>query len=87
MSAGCSSSGRTPTRISTLYSYIDYLPILGQLDRKEEAREKWQKICEEPGWTAESFVAWYKVWNIRDEDRSKLMEGIYKTGVLDAATK
>ena len=42
---------------------------------------------EEPGWTAESFVAWYKVWNIRDEDRSKLMEGIYKTGVLDAATK
>ena len=77
-----------PNQDLTLYSYIDYLPILGQLDRKEEAREKWQKILgEEPGWTAESFVAWYKVWNIRDEDRSKLMEGIYKTGVLDAATK
>ena len=72
----------------SLYSYIDYLPILGQLGRKEEAREKWQKILgEEPGWTAESFVAWYKVWNIRDVDSAKLMEGIYKTGVLGTEAK
>ena len=67
----------------TLYHYIDYLPILGALGRKEEARENWQKILgEDPSWTAESFVKWYKTWNIRDEDSAKLMEGIYKTGVL-----
>jgi hypothetical protein len=24
----------------------------------------------------------YKLWNIRDEDSAKLMEDIYKTGVL-----
>ena len=45
----------------TLYHYIDYLPILGALGRKEEARENWQKIlAEDPSWTAESFVKWYK---------------------------
>ena len=77
-----------PNQDATLYSYVDYLPILGALGRKEEAREKWQKILgEDPSWTAESFVKWYKTWNIRDEDTAKLMEGIYKTGVLDAATK
>ena len=77
-----------PNQDATLYSYVDYLPILGALGRKEEAREKWQKILgEDPSWTAESFVKWYKTWNIRDEDTAKLMQGIYKTGVLDAAAK
>jgi hypothetical protein len=72
----------------TLYHYIDYLPILGALGRKEEARENWQKILgEDPSWTAESFVKWYKLWNIRDEDSAKLMEGIYKTGVLGPEAK
>src|SRR5262245_47752444 len=72
----------------TLYHYIDYLPILGALGRQEEARENWQKILgEDPSWTAESFVKWYKTWNIRDEDSAKLMEGIYKTGVLGAEAK
>ena len=72
----------------TLYHYIDYLPILGALGRKEEARENWQKIlAEDPSWTAESFVKWYKTWNMRDEDIAKLMEGIYKTGVLGAEAK
>ena len=77
-----------PNQDATLYSYVDYLPILGALGRKEEAREKWQKILgEDPSWTAESFVKWYKTWNIRDEDTAKFMEGIHKTGVLDGETK
>ena len=72
----------------TLVSYIDYLPILGQLGRKAEALEKWQKVlAEDPSWSAESFEKWYKLWNIRDEDRAKLMEGIYKTGVLGPEAK
>jgi tetratricopeptide (TPR) repeat protein len=78
---------RDPSQ-EALYSYIDYLPILGQLGRKEEAREKWQKILrEDPSWTAESFVKWYKLWNIRDEDSAKFMEGIYKSGVLQEGAK
>ena len=71
-----------------LVSNIDYLPILGQLGRKAEALEKWQKVlAEDPSWSAESFVKWYKLWNIREEDRAKLMEGIYKTGVLGPEAK
>ena len=71
-----------------LYSYIDYLPILGQLGRKEEARDKWQKVLgEDPNWTAESFEKWFQLWNFRDEDIAKLMEGINKTGVLGLEAK
>ena len=71
-----------------LVSNIDYLPILGQLGRKAEALEKWQKVlAEDPSWSAESFVKWYKLWNIREEDRAKLMDGIYKTGVLGPEAK
>ena len=67
---------------------LDYLPILGQLGLKSEALEKWKRMIEEkPGWTAESFDNWYRMWNFRDEDIAKLMEGIYKTGVLGTEAK
>jgi len=79
--------GQDPNQES-LYHYIDYLPILGALGRKAEALETWKKIlAEDPTWTAESFEKWYKLWNIRDEDSAKLMEGIYKTGVLGVEAK
>jgi adenylate cyclase len=62
--------------------------ILGALGRKAEALEQWKKILgEDPSWTAESFEKWYKIWNIRDVDIAKLMEGIYKTGVLGPEVK
>ena len=67
---------------------LDYLPILGQLGLKSEALEKWKRLLEErPGWTSESFDNWYRMWNFRDEDIAKLMEGIYKTGVLGPEAK
>ena len=54
----------------------------------QEALEKWQRVLgEDPSWSAESFEKWYKFWNIRDEDSAKLMEGIYKTGVLGMDAK
>ena len=57
-------------------------PDPGPARPQEEAREKWQKVlAEDPSWSAK-LVKWYKLWNIRDEDTAKLMEGIYKTGVL-----
>ena len=52
---------------------------LGARRRRAELAEDTPRS---PSWTAESFVKWYKLWNIRDEDSAKLMEGIYKTGVL-----
>ena len=44
-------------------------------------------LGEDPSWSAESFEKCYKLWNIRDDDRAKLMEGIYKTGVLGPQAK
>jgi TolB-like protein/class 3 adenylate cyclase len=78
---------QTPDQ-QALVTNIDYLPILGQLGRKAEALGKWQKVLvEDPSWSAESFIKWYKLWNIRDEDSAKFMEGIYKTGVLGPEAK
>jgi tetratricopeptide (TPR) repeat protein len=71
-----------------IYSYIEYIPVYGQLGRKQEALENWRKLLkEEPGWTAESFKNYYRLWNMRDEDAAKLMDGVYKSGVLAAEAK
>jgi TolB-like protein len=66
-----------------MHAYIEYIPVYGQLGRKQEAQENWRKLlADDPGATAESFVAWYHLWNMRDEDIAKLMDGVYKSGVL-----
>ena len=71
-----------------IYAYIEYIPIYGQLGRKREALENWHKLLnEDPGWKAESFESWYRLWNMRDEDIAKLMDGVYKSGVLGVNTK
>ena len=52
------------------------------------ALENWCKLLAEvPGWTAESFLARYHLWNMRDEDIAKLMDGVTKSGVLEAEAK
>ena len=72
----------------TLYSYIDYLPILGAArPQGGGAREMAEDTRRGPKLDGREFVKWYKIWNIRDEDSAKLMEGIYKTGVLGAEAK
>ena len=71
-----------------IYAYIEYIPAYGQLGRKQEAQENWRKLLADvPGWTAESFEAWYHLWNLRDEDIAKLMDGVTKSGVLEAEAK
>ena len=71
-----------------IYAYIEYIPVYGQLGRKQEAQENWRKLLADvPGWTAESFEAWYHLWNMRDEDIAKLMDGVTKSGVLEAEAK
>ena len=64
------------------------MPIYGQLSRKQEAVEIWRKLLEEvPGASAATFENWWRLWNFRDEDIAKLMDGVYKSGVLGAEAK
>jgi tetratricopeptide (TPR) repeat protein len=70
------------------HAYIEYIPIYGQLGRKQEALANWHKLLkEDPNWTVESFKNYYRLWNMRDEDIVKLMDGIMKSGVLEAGAK
>ena len=72
----------------TLWTYIGYIATYGQLGRKQEALEKWRKLLkEEQGWSAESFQNWSRMWNYRDEDIARLMDGVNKSGVLGMEAK
>jgi tetratricopeptide (TPR) repeat protein len=71
-----------------LYIHIKYISIYGQLGRKREALENWRKLlAEDPSWTAESFENWHRLWNFRDEDIAKFMDGVNKSGVLGVEAK
>lgn len=32
--------------------------------------------------SADTFESWWRLWNIRDDEVAKLMDGVYKSGVL-----
>ena len=71
-----------------MHAYTEYIPVYGQLGRKEEAQENWRKLLADvPGASAETFENWYHLWNMRDEDIAKLMDGVYKSGVLGPEAK
>lgn len=64
------------------------IPIYGQLGRKQEAQEDWRKLHEEErNGSVDRFQTWYRKWNFRDEDITKLMDGVYKSGVLELEAK
>jgi TolB-like protein len=70
------------------YSYLEIIPIYGQLGMNKEALEAWHGLLKQiPGATAATFEDWWRVWNIRDEEIAKLMDGVDKSGVLDAKDK
>jgi tetratricopeptide (TPR) repeat protein len=70
------------------YSYIEIIPIYGQLGMKREAAEAWQMLQKQyPGASAVTFENWWRLWNMRDVEVVKLMDGVYKSGVLDEAAK
>ena len=70
------------------YSFMEIIPIYGQLGRKQDALEAWQALLKlYPGATAASFEDWWRLWNISDAEVAKLMEGIYKSGVLQEGAK
>jgi adenylate cyclase len=72
----------------TFYIYLEYIPIYGQLGRKDDALVAWRKLLEEePTASAETFLAWYRLWNTREKDVAKFMDGVSKSGVLLASQK
>ncbi len=65
-------------------SYLEITPIYGRLGMKQEALEAWRML--EKGYAAapaETFESWWRLWNIGDEEIATLMDGVYKSGVLD----
>ena len=72
----------------TFYAHIEYTPIYGQLGMKQEALEIWHKLqAEVPGASADTFANWWRLWNFSDGEIAKLMDGVYKSGVLGAEAK
>jgi hypothetical protein len=70
------------------YSYLEIFPIYGQLGRKQEALDAWRGLLKEyPGASAETFADWWRLWNIHEDEVAKLMEGVYKSGVLGVDAK
>jgi hypothetical protein len=70
------------------YSYLEIIPIYGQLGMKQEALEAWRNLHKYfPKPSAETFESWWRLWNIRDAEVAKLMDGVYKSGVLGADAK
>lgn len=67
------------------YSYLEIIPIFGQLGMKQEALDAWKKLqAQLPDASAKTFEEWWRLWNIPDADVAKLMEGVYKSGILGA---
>jgi adenylate cyclase len=67
------------------YSYMEIIPIYGQLGMKREAAEAWEMLQKQyPGVSAATFEDWWRLWNMPEADIAKLMEGVYKSGVLGA---
>ena len=65
------------------YSYLEIIPIYGQLGRKQEALDAWHRLqADVPGASAETFSDWWRLWNFSDEEVARLMDGVYKSGVL-----
>jgi adenylate cyclase len=72
----------------TFFAHIEYTPIYGQLGMKQEALGIWHKLqAEVPGASADTFANWWRLWNFSDGEIAKLMDGVYKSGVLGAKAK
>ena len=68
------------------YSYLEIIPIYGQLGMKQEALEAWRGLrAQIPDASAKTFEDWWRLWNISDDEVARLMEGVYKAGVVSVA--
>ncbi len=74
---------RQNKQTDVFYAYIEIIPIYGQLGRKREAKDAWKKLREQiPNASAATFSDWWRLWNIHEDEVSRLMDGVYRSGVL-----
>jgi len=67
------------------YSYLEIIPIFGQLGLKQDALSAWKKLqAQLPEASAKTFEDWWRLWNMSEADIAKLMDGVHKSGVLGA---
>jgi TolB-like protein len=67
------------------YSYLEIIPIFGQLGLKQEALDAWKKLqAQLPDASAKTFEDWWRLWNMPEADIAKLMDGVHKSAVLGA---
>jgi adenylate cyclase len=60
---------------------MKYVMAYGQLGNVTKAREYWTKCVElEPDWSARKFGEIARLWNLREADIEKFMEGVAKAG-------
>ena len=61
---------------------MKYVPAYGQLGDQARAETYWQKCIElEDGWSTDSVIAVWRLWNFRQEDIDVLMDGVRKAGI------
>ncbi len=74
---------RQSTDQGTFYVYLEYIPIYGQLGRRDDALAAWRKLLEEePTASIDTFKSWYRLWNTREADLAKFLDGVEKSGIL-----
>jgi tetratricopeptide (TPR) repeat protein len=70
------------------YVYLEVIPIYGRLGLKPEAAEAWRSMQRlYPGATAQSFVDWWRLWNIKEDEVTRLMDGVYQSGIFGRDSK
>ena len=53
---------------------------------KQQAVDAWHKLRQQiPDARAATFEDWWRLWNISDAEVRRLMDGVYKSGVLEKA--
>lgn len=67
------------------YSYLEIIPIFGQLGLQQEALDAWKQLqVQIPDASAKTFEDWWRLWNTPEAEIAKLMGGVHKSGVLGA---
>ena len=67
------------------YSYLEIIPIFGQLGLQQEALDAWKKLqAQLPDASANTFEDWWRLWNTPEGEIAKLMDGVHKSGVFGA---
>ena len=69
------------------YSYLEIIPIYGQLGRKQEALDAWHRLQADVPGAGRDLLRLVATVELSEDEIAKLMDGVYKSGVLDDAAR